>query len=527
MKFNRRLFLSSGIAAAGIATLQPSAIATPACITVNGRSVPLNGAVTTAQHCYWNADPQAKSITLLAPINRSLTPAHLEAIENISPLNGRLINGTFATQRITGHEPVQPNSAALSKELTAKAHPVWHTSFNAGQVGNVRVGAHDNIPALSVDSSNPHQHYVEIVSRDNLVNANDINRRMVTGAVPVPKWFLDMPRRGKDYSIAVYDKATGIWRSLFMFLQDSAATTYTSVARIRVGNASAQAPAISKIFYSQVPQVQVGQSTSLSPISVDMNASNKHDANAQYPISRGAKFRLIDNAGGAATIDASTGQITFKASTAHANKLVELKVAVDYPAVYRVSSAGYMIANRDFNGVGAANYWLTLKNGTSSVVGMANELTQIGVDEIRAGRINHVVSITAADYTNLASFPAKGSDGHHVVANAPRAGQRGFLPASFNVDAYLKSTNQANDQLKRMILVAMKEYGFMICDRNAFNNAFNLESPLSYASYARRGLNVYEADPAVKKVMDSAIRFTGSAFPWDQVKWLPVHFAQH
>ena len=72
--------------------------------------------------------------------------------------------------------------------------------------------------------------------------------------------------------------------------------------------------------------------------------------------------------------------------------------------------------------MGEDNYWLTLKNGTSSVVGLANELTQIGVDELKAGKINHMVSITAADYAALtSSFPAKGTDGKIDVNKHPNA----------------------------------------------------------------------------------------------------------
>ena len=79
--------------------------------------------------------------------------------------------------------------------------------------------------------------------------------------------------------------------------------------------------------------------------------------------------------------------------------------------------------------------------------------------------------------------------------NAPRAGQRGFLPANFDVEEYLHSTGHADDQLTRMILTAMKEYGFIIADRNLFTNAFNLEAASSYAPYARQGKNVYKEDP--------------------------------
>ena len=60
------------------------------------------------------------------------------------------------------------------------------------------------------------------------------------------------------------------------------------------------------------------------------------------------------------------------------------------------------------------------------------------------------MSITAADYAALtASFPAKGTDGKINASkypNAPRAGQRGFLPASFDVEEHLANTGHADDQ---------------------------------------------------------------------------------
>lgn len=65
---------------------------------------------------------------------------------------------------------------------------------------------------------------------------------------------------------------------------------------------------------------------------------------------------------------------------------VDIPVEVDYPATYYVPSGGDMLAKPNFGGVGEDNYWLTLKNGTFSVVGLANKLTQIGVDELKEGR---------------------------------------------------------------------------------------------------------------------------------------------
>ena len=262
-------------------------------------------------------------------------------------------------------------------------------------------------------------------------------------------------------------------------------------------------------------------------MSIDAKSGN---ARTSYPIARGAKFRLAKNVPGA-SIDANTGVITYKIP-AGTKGTVDIPVAVDYPATYHVSSGGYMLAKPNFGGVGEDNYWLTLKNGTSSVVGLANELTQIGVDELKAGKINHMVSITAADYSSLtSSFPAKGTDGKIDVnkyPNAPRAGQRGFLPANFDVEEHLRNTGHADDQLTRMILTAMKEYGFIIADRNLFTNAFNLEAASSYAPYARQGKNVYKEDPKLAAMFANFVPsgFTGNQFPWQQVQWMPVNYTE-
>ncbi|MFW7404634.1 MAG: selenocysteine lyase, partial [Rothia mucilaginosa] len=152
--------------------------------------------------------------------------------------------------------------------------------------------------------------------------------------------------------------------------------------------------------------------------------------------------------------------------------------------------------------------------------------------ELKAGKINHMVSITAADYAALtSSFPAKGTDGKLDMSkypNAPRAGQRGFLPASFDVEEHLANTGHADDQLTRMILTAMKEYGFILTDHNLFTNAFNLEAASSYAPYARQGKNVYKEDPQLAAMFANFVPsgFTGNQFPWQQVQWMPVNYTE-
>ena len=513
-------------------------VAGTTCVDAGYRTVPTLANLTNVAPgptCYWNPDQKAQSIATLAPVNSSLTKAQLTTTENTSPLSGKLARDSFAAKKLTGTEAVVANSSEISRtflEYSADAgnHPIT-TAINAGTVKKDRaqtVGGHENIPTLAVNSANPHQEYVEVVSRDGRVNANAENKRILTGGVPIPKWLAEDHGLSGDQSVALYDEATGIWRSYFKFVKDADAQTYTSTARVQVGGGNASTPTSAKIQYNNVGRGNAGQTVTINaPVSIDAKSGN---ARTSYPIARGAKFRLAKNVPGA-SIDANTGVITYKIP-AGTRGTVDIPVAVDYPATYHVSSGGYMLAKPNFGGVGEDNYWLTLKNGTSSVVGLANELTQIGVDELKAGKINHMVSITAADYSSLtSSFPAKGTDGKLDMSkypNAPRAGQRGFLPASFDVEEHLRNTGHADDQLSRMILTAMKEYGFIIADRNLFTNAFNLEAASSYAPYARQGKNVYKEDPQLAAMFANFVPsgFTGNQFPWQQVQWMPVNYTE-
>lgn len=508
------------------------------CVDAGYRTVPTLANLTSVAPgptCHWTPDQQAKTINTLAPVNSSLTKAQLITTENTSPLSGKLASDSFAAQKLTGTEAVAANSSEISRtflEYSADAgnHPIT-TAINAGTVKKIRtqtVGGHENIPTLAVNSANPHQEYVEVVSRDGRVNANAENKRILTGGIPIPNWLAEDHGLSGDQSVALYDEATGIWRSYFKFVKDADAQTYTSTARVQVGGGNASTPKSAKIQYDNVGRGNAGQTVTIkAPVSIDVKSGN---ARTSYPVARGAKFRLAKNVPGA-SINETTGEITYKIP-AGTRGTVDIPVAVDYPAIYHVSSGGYMLAKPNFGGVGEDNYWLTLKNGTSSVVGMANELTQIGVDELKAGKINHMVSITAADYAALvSSFPAKGTDGKIDASkypNAPRAGQRGFLPASFDVEEHLANTGHADDQLTRMILTAMKEYGFILTDHNLFTNAFNLEAASSYAPYARQGKNVYKEDPQLAAMFANFVPsgFTGNQFPWQQVQWMPVNYTE-
>jgi hypothetical protein len=174
----------------------------------------------------------------------------------------------------------------------------------------------------------------------------------LTGGIPIPKWLAEDHGLSGDQSVALYDEATGIWRSYFKFVKDADAQTYTSTARVQVGGGNASTPKSAKIQYDNVGRGNAGQTVTIkAPVSIDVKSGN---ARTSYPIARGAKFRLAKNVPGA-SINETTGEITYKIP-AGTRGTVDIPVAVDYPVIYHVSSGGNMLAKPNFGGVGEDNY---------------------------------------------------------------------------------------------------------------------------------------------------------------------------
>ena len=48
--------------------------------------------------------------------------------------------------------------------------------------------------------------------------SSDENKYFNLGKVPFPKWAWEHPHSSGDRAVAIYDKATGIWRSFFYFV---------------------------------------------------------------------------------------------------------------------------------------------------------------------------------------------------------------------------------------------------------------------------------------------------------------------
>lgn len=362
-------------------------------------------------HCF--STPDTSTVPPLASVDRRKTPAELTVVEASSPLDpvSYLGRGTFAAVPAAAG-PLAANSQQIAAfvandlpmlSLPDAFDPWLRTGVNIGD----GIGADDNIPIYTVDSSNPAQHFVQLISSDARVTSYPKLVSTTSGRIPLPTWF--EPSAGGDHALAVHDVATGIWRSYFGVTPTAAGT-------------------------------------------------------------------------------------------------------------YSYASAGYWYGDATTRTAGDRNYWLSLVQGSSSVVGLSNELTQIGAQEVRDGVIHHVVSVTFPDYlAGRASFPAKLSDGSLDPAqhpNAPMAGQRFRFPATFDVEAFVRDHHV--DATTAAIMRAVKTYGGIVSDRNHWCMAFNLESPLGIAAGASKGQNVYRTDPVLAARV-AALNI--NVFTWASTVW--------
>lgn len=190
--------------------------------------------------------------------------------------------------------------------------------------------------------------------------------------------------------------------------------------------------------------------------------------------------------------------------------------------VWQYSSAGYWYGDAATRTAGKANYWLGYLQGSSSVIGVSNELTQIGAEEVRRGVINHMVSVTFPSYQKDAiSFPAKQTDGRLDNPNAPWAGQVFTLPADLDIDAYAAEHNI--DVTTAAIMRAVQRHGGIVSDQNTWAMAFNFESPFGMGVRAEKpDANPWRDDPELAAKV-GAMRINN--FPWELTQWLPVNYA--
>lgn len=555
------------------------------CLVTGYRNVPLNADGTTVNgFCFNNADPTHEVLAPYAPVDASKTVADLHKVEDtgIWGSGQQVARDTFAYKELPDNTPVLDNSQNINSQHLVYSRTInkWLTAENVNRGG----AGQELIPTITVDSSNPNQDYVEVVSRDNRALTNEATRRLTMGSRPIPTWYLKHPNPSGDKALATYDVASGLWTSMFHVMQDSPAQTYSTTATIKISEdgtvpkvaawtggkdkSARQKVNYDTAYFTSSPvegmnqtidkasaqlQAVPGEKTTakdgLTPVDTPRNHVSPYSAgdtvtvqaysrdmessrDMRYPVGRGQTFRLVNPVEGV-SIDAHTGAITAtRAAVEKAGGTLNVQIEADWTPVIKYSSGGYIPAKPNFGGMGENNYWLNLISGTSSVVGMANENTQIGIDELRSKEIKHALSVTFPNYQRGASFPAKMADGNIDTTKypeAPHAGQRWRLPKDFDTEGYLRSIDKTEDEILRMQIEAAKKYGGIVTDRNLATIAFNFESGWSYAPAAREGKNIYMDETVengwLKKMFD---KHTGgnAAFPWQAVQWMPVNYAE-
>lgn len=193
------------------------------------------------------------------------------------------------------------------------------------------------------------------------------------------------------------------------------------------------------------------------------------------------------------------------------------------------SSSGYWYGDKGARKAGSWNYWLGLIQGSSSVVGISNELTQIGPEEVRRDQINHMISMTFPEYkSGSTSFPSKQTDGAldpSLYPNAPEAGQVFRLPPSFDVDAYAAAHGLGPTM--KAILHAIQNYGGIVTDKNHWVMSLHFENPLGFGVRADDpNNNLWATDPVLNSKM-TQLNGDLNSFPWAETEWLAPDYAGH
>lgn len=155
--------------------------------------------------------------------------------------------------------------------------------------------------------------------------------------------------------------------------------------------------------------------------------------------------------------------------------------------------------------------------GKVCAAGLLGSLMTISVDEIKAGRINHALSMLLPWAYDDYSWPAKGGDGNVSDPNYPMQGQWCRLNPNFSIDA------QNYNPILRAVCHAVQTYGATVTDKvgTSFPGIyFSPESALVYKYRTGTTTNPWDSTIATY-----APGFTAStvlqAFPADQLQFAP------
>lgn len=160
------------------------------------------------------------------------------------------------------------------------------------------------------------------------------------------------------------------------------------------------------------------------------------------------------------------------------------------------------------------NYWMKTERGTSSVGGVMNEFLMAGAQEIADGSINHVTSWTfPSTKANDAMWPAFQSDGKLGEAQAPKMGQRFWIPNDAATNAKLAKMNLTS--FEKVVVKNLQEYGGIVTDQNFWTMALNLQHPVQYTSQGKP--NPYTPGGIVHAKHGNVDLING--MPWELTKW--------
>jgi len=140
----------------------------------------------------------------------------------------------------------------------------------------------------------------------------------------------------------------------------------------------------------------------------------------------------------------------------------------------------------------------------------------IRVDELRRGRIDHVMGISLVDVDNwtVVSWPANRSDGWNPSRSPHRIpeGLRFRLDPSVNVDAL------PLHPVAKIIAKAAQTYGFVVWDKGGAI-ALRAEDPTRFTVLGK-------PDPYVELWKGTPSYAILARFPWERLQFLPVNFGR-
>lgn len=140
----------------------------------------------------------------------------------------------------------------------------------------------------------------------------------------------------------------------------------------------------------------------------------------------------------------------------------------------------------------------------------------ISVDELRRGRIDHVmgIALVQADHWNVFSWPANRSDGSNPtkIPNRIPEGLRFRLDPSIDVDALHLHP------VAKIIAKAAQTYGFVVWDK-AGAITLRAEDP-------KRFTTVGQPDPYPDLWKGTPSYAILAGFPWDRLQFLPMNYGK-